>query len=214
MSNHIDSSDLVHLASTSPCLLNLRIHAEMCFSSDFESDGRKGVIGLHQQYKLDALQALLPIISMPSLVMAVSGDIISETISLYVSIIGRYQQLFINFTNGDSFSYQDRCCYKWTVLSLRNISRSAVVVHTAYKPWVWGSHWLFNNDMDWVVQLSNDDEKILQKMGLGILGNLILIKGSYEYLCVKIPQFLDVKNYLSNLAFFAILDGFFLCLRL
>ena len=32
----------------------------------------------------------------------------------------------------------------------------------------------------------------MQNSGLGILGNLILIKGSYSFLCNKIPQFLDM----------------------
>lgn len=45
---------------------------------------------------------------------------------------------------------------------------SAVVVHRTYKPWVWGPHWLYKNDMDWLIQFLNDDEKALQKIGLGM----------------------------------------------
>lgn len=184
----ISSEELVSLVSSSECLSALRNHLFLLFSKP-----EKNTLP-----KVRTLMSLLPIVSLPSLVATVSGESIAQMIDLYVQIIGQCQESFENFTSGDAFTYQDRCHYRWTALSLRNISRTAVVVHTAYKPWVWGSHWLFREDMDWLVQMLNDDEKILMKIGLGILGNLILIVGSYEYLCVKIPQFLDVSSQLAR----------------
>nr|KAJ3422169.1 hypothetical protein HK105_000874 [Polyrhizophydium stewartii] len=40
--------------------------------------------------------------------------------------------------------------------------------------------------------LLHDDEKTMQKFGLGIIGNLILMNGSSVYLAAKIPQFIDM----------------------
>ena len=36
-------------------------------------------------------------------------------------------------------------------------------------------HWLYSNDIEWLLVLLNDDEKVIQKFGLGILANLILM---------------------------------------
>ena len=40
--------------------------------------------------------------------------------------------------------------------------------------------------------LLDDDELLIQKEGLGIMGNIILLPGSYPFLSVKIPHFVDM----------------------
>ncbi|KAI8917355.1 hypothetical protein BC831DRAFT_554181 [Entophlyctis helioformis] len=61
-----------------------------------------------------------------------------------------------------------------------------------WNPAAWGDHWLFEGSLDWLLNLLHDDERTLQKFGLGVLGNLILMDGSFAFLAPKIPQFLDM----------------------
>lgn len=178
--DQISEEELLNLVSTCSCLQTLRALATKLFSCKPADAVRSREIGL--------LKALLRIVSMPSLVSIASGQQIAGTIELFVGIISKCQEKQIE----TGFTCQERSRYHWAALCLRSVSRSAVVVHHSFKPWVWGPHWLYKNDMDWLIQFLNDDERGMQKIGLGILGNLILIKDSYEHLCVKIPQFLDV----------------------
>lgn len=194
---YIDSTQLIKLASKSSILTTLTKFASFLLNSDAE---------VHRELNVRVITTLLHIVGLPSIVTIGSGQNIAECIELFVGVISKFQSLNRNFTDGDAFTYQERSKYRCAALALRSISRSVLIVHTTYKTWVWGRHWLFENDIDWLMQLLNDDEKSIQKIGLGVLGNLLLIKGSYEFLCVKIPQFLDVS--------FINIDGLFICFRL
>jgi hypothetical protein len=152
----ISEEELLHLVSTSTCLQTLRSLAVKIFAGIDQDTSR--------QREVFILKALLHIVSMPCLVTVASGQQIAETIELFVGIISKCQECQIEA----GFTCQDRSRYRWAALCLRNVSRSAVVVHRTYKPWVWGPHWLYKNDMDWLIQFLNDDEKALQKIGLGM----------------------------------------------
>jgi hypothetical protein len=155
--DQVSEQELLRLVSTSTCLQTLRSLAVKIFA---------GVIDTSRHRQVFILKALLHIVSMPSLVTVASGQQIAETIELFVGIISKCQEFQIEA----GFTCQERSRYRWAALCLRNVSRSAVVVHRSYKPWVWGGHWLWKNDMDWLIQFLNDDEKALQKVGLGMGG--------------------------------------------
>ncbi|KAI9346486.1 hypothetical protein BDR26DRAFT_855664 [Obelidium mucronatum] len=142
--------------------------------------------------RISCLECLVIFARFPDFVHITSGQIGSAFIQLLVSVAGFSQQNYLNSTDGNAFTYQDRSIYRLVARSLRNISRCFVVLQSSFKNWLWGDHWLFEGDIEWLLILLNDDERIIQKYGLGILGNLILIKNSYPLLCLKIPQFLDM----------------------
>lgn len=154
--DQVSDAELLRLVSTSTCLQTLRGLAVKIFAQ----------AGTDTQREVSILRALLHIVSMPNLVTVASGQQIADTIELFVGIISRCQEFQIEA----GFTCQERSRYRWASLCLRNVSRSAVVVHRSYKPWVWGCHWLWKNDMDWLIQFLNDDEKGLQKIGLGMDG--------------------------------------------
>ncbi|KAJ3350970.1 Serine/threonine-protein kinase plk4 [Entophlyctis luteolus] len=116
-------------------------------------------------YQFACLQCLEEFTKIPEILHLVSGAKAASFVQLLVSILGYSQQNYTNSTDGNAFTYQDRSIY---------------------------SHWLFQGDIDWLIVLLHDDEIAIQKSGLGILGNMILIKESYPLICAKIPQFLDM----------------------
>ncbi|KAJ3026427.1 UNVERIFIED_CONTAM: hypothetical protein HDU68_005664 [Siphonaria sp. JEL0065] len=142
--------------------------------------------------RISCLECLVVIARYPAFVYIVPGQIGSAFIQLLVSVMGFSQQNYVNSTDGNAFTYQDRSIYRLVARSLRNVSRCFVVLQSSFSNWLWGDHWFFEGDIEWLLVLLNDDERIIQKYGLGILGNLILIKNSYPLLCLKIPQFLDM----------------------
>ncbi|KAI9356550.1 hypothetical protein DFJ73DRAFT_230265 [Zopfochytrium polystomum] len=145
-----------------------------------------------QKQKLDCLECLVTFSCVEEFVSLVSGKVGTNMIRLLVAILSYYQQNNMTTDGGNSFTYKDRSTYRLAALSLRNISRCIIVPNDSFAPFLWGDHWLLENDINWLQLLLNDDERMIQKFGLGILGNLILIKDSYHHLVVKFPQFLDM----------------------
>ncbi|KAJ3339572.1 hypothetical protein HDU93_007989 [Gonapodya sp. JEL0774] len=177
--------DVVRLASTTSWLHSLRNLTEFQFA--LETASSKTHVD-----RLNCLYCLLSFMSLPSVTALVDGDVIASVIHLFVQILGLLQEKYFGGTNGGDFTYEDRSVYRAVALGLRNASRSITVYPEAERPWMWGDHWLYQNDIDWLSLMLTDDERQIQKCALGILGNLTLIKGSYQHLCVKIPQFLDM----------------------
>ncbi|KXS13482.1 hypothetical protein M427DRAFT_58538 [Gonapodya prolifera JEL478] len=177
--------DIIRIASTTTWVQILRNLTEFQFSSSSQS-------AKNHTDRLNCLYCILGFVSQPAVTRAINGEVVVSVVRLFVQILGLLQQLYSKGTNGSDFTYKDRSVYRVVALGLRNISRSIILDANVQKSWHWGDHWLFQNDLDWLSLLLNDDERQIQKIALGILGNLILIKGSYQYLCVKIPQFLDM----------------------
>jgi hypothetical protein len=142
--------------------------------------------------RLRCLDCMLIFVSMPNFVSVVSGEIGARIIRLFVAILSFSQQSYSNSTDGNAFTYKDRSVYRLVAICLRNVSRCVVVPSPSYRSSLWGDHWLYEDDIKWLLLLLNDDERMIQKYGLGILGNLVLIKESYHHLIAKIPQFLDM----------------------
>jgi hypothetical protein len=127
--DRVSEQELLRLVSTSTCLQTLRSLAVKIFAGVGKDTSR--------QREVYILKSLLHIVSMPSLVTIASGQQIADTIELFVGIISKCQEYQIEA----GFTCQERSRYRWAALCLRNVSRSAVVVHRTYKPWVWGLHW-------------------------------------------------------------------------
>ncbi|KAJ3397089.1 hypothetical protein HDU92_000789 [Lobulomyces angularis] len=184
----LEKDEISDFVLNTNCLKILRNYTVKVFSDSEKIDNYKPK-GLNF---IQLLTTLNYVVSIPTLVTIVPGSVIAQTTDLFVQLITVFQRKFSGFSNGDGFSLQDRTAYKWACLNLRNISRTSVCFSDTYKPWLWGDHWLNENSLEWLIVMLNDDENKIQKIALGILGNLILIKGSYTFVLDKIPQFLDM----------------------
>lgn len=140
----------------------------------------------------DCLCSLMIFASQPGFGAVIKPDLMVDIIPLLLHIINRMQHRFANASHGNAYSYQGRNLYRWTCLTLRNISQAAADEFSITKTWFWGNHWLVDNDIDWLFTMMNDDDKSIQSIGLGILSNIVLEKTSYRYLYHKIPRYLDM----------------------
>ncbi|KAJ3416813.1 hypothetical protein HDV05_008398 [Chytridiales sp. JEL 0842] len=182
---HCSLSEIANILLKTSCLEVLIDSTYLVFSS--ETSCVKG----HSD-RIDCLELLVQLASIPDLASLVRSEVVINFIRLVVQVLGFSQHNYVDSTDGNSFTYKDRSVYRLVGLCLRNLSRAILLLSHSSRAWVWGSHWLFEDDINWLPALLNDDEKQMQKHGLGILGNLILIKESYQHLCPKIPQFLDM----------------------
>ncbi|KAH9247266.1 hypothetical protein BASA81_015147 [Batrachochytrium salamandrivorans] len=177
-------SGLTYISASTSCIHILKDYTHQIFAAE-------GGKAKNHRERINCLSALLSLISLPTLSVSVGGvETMAEMIHLLVQVLGYSQQNHMNSTNGNTFTYKDRSIYKWVALCVRNLSRA--VIHFSPHPLPWGDHWFFHGELEWLLNLLHDDEKIMQKYGLGILGNLILIKGSSVYIEAMIPQYLDM----------------------
>ena len=163
----LDPTDMARLASRFKAVDILTDFSFFVFSSDTS-------LARSHYLRQTCLSCLLSYSTLPSLTSIASSETLSQFIHLLVQIVGSFQKTFANFADGNSFTYKDSAAYKWTALCLRNLSRTVITIDSQH-PWIWGEHWLYENDIDWLLNFLNDDEKIVQKFGLGILANLILL---------------------------------------
>ena len=164
----LDAAQLSKLVSYSKCVDTIADFAYFVFSSD-------NTLTRSHFLRLNCLSCILSFASLSSLLSVANADTICNLIRLLVQITGSFQKTFANFVDGNSFTYKDGCAYKWTVLCLRNLSRTVIAFESNQNTWIWGDQWLYANDIEWLLTLLNDDEKMIQKFGLGILSNLILM---------------------------------------
>ncbi|KAJ3085978.1 hypothetical protein HK102_013638, partial [Quaeritorhiza haematococci] len=212
--NRTPEQDLVDIASDMRCMSTLRDFAHLLFAFP-EHTGKGGGVD-----RVNVLASLLPFVRISKIVDLVEHETIAGVIELYVQLLVMFQEDHSPTSANKPSTCENRNVYRLVATSLRNLSCSAVAAlsrsnSAAQQPeylfhsgihrrpsvseWIWGDHWLFNNDIGWLLGLLNDHEQIVSKSGWGILGNLVLIKDSYAHLCVRIPQFLDM-------AFTCILD--------
>jgi hypothetical protein len=125
--------------------------------------------------RLNCLSCILTFSSLTSLLTIMSSDTVCHLIRLLVQIVGSFQETFAHFADGNSFTFKDACVYRWTILCLRNLSRTVITFESVENWCLWGDHWLFADDIAWLLALLNDDDVIIQKLGLGILSNFILM---------------------------------------
>lgn len=131
---------------------------------------------------------LLPISSLPNLFLILPNEA-ANLISILVNIIGYSQKSHQDISESD-FSYKGRKIYRLAALNLRNISRSTIYDSSSYLEW--GAQWLFDDGLQWLTSMVNDYEPIIQIFGLGIIGNITLLPGSYHQLSLHITHFLDM----------------------
>ncbi|KAJ3211481.1 hypothetical protein HDU67_004517 [Dinochytrium kinnereticum] len=117
--------------------------------------------------------------------------------------LGRLTGLLVQFVStlyksatipgrSDEFTFEKRGVYRLAVLSLRCISRCYLDAFSILDRETWNHAWLFDNDIDYLAHLLNDDEECIQKNGIGILGNFILMPQSYDALFAKIPHLISM----------------------
>ncbi|KAJ3294090.1 hypothetical protein HK104_003942, partial [Borealophlyctis nickersoniae] len=138
--------------------------------------------------QIQALQCLLRFVSLPGFITTVSSDVIVGIIATLVAV----------FQSEDG-AVRHRSVYRWTAMVLRNLSRAVVSVGSLPKTgvtaaWVWGDHWLVEGTLGWLSYLisTEDEDTGMVQLGLGILSNLILMRGSYAHVSGAVPRFLDV----------------------
>lgn len=164
----LNQSQLCRLASTSKCIETIADFSFFVFSSE-RSLNRSHFL------RLNCLSCILTFSSLQSLLSIVSSDTVCHLIRLLVQLIGSFQETFAHFADGNSFTFKDACVYRWTILCLRNLSRTVISFDSVDNWCLWGDHWLFAEDIAWLLALLNDDDMINQKLGLGILSNFILM---------------------------------------
>ncbi|KAJ3068677.1 hypothetical protein HDU98_008192 [Podochytrium sp. JEL0797] len=182
--------DMQHILTTTECLHIITLFTYHIFALECKEVNRN----IGQMSCLECLERVSVFVEWTT---AVSRSVGTAFVELLVSVLGFCQQ---NHADRKVFTYSDRNIYRLAARSLRNAARGCVVFRTDSRNWLWGDHWLFDRDIEWLLKLLNDDERIIQKYGLGILGNLILLKNSTTRLNAKIPQFLDM-------AFLYVLDS-------
>ncbi|KAI8903532.1 hypothetical protein EDD86DRAFT_261089 [Gorgonomyces haynaldii] len=169
----------------------LRLYIHCIFASEQE-------LAKNHKRRIDCLMALLPFSCTVDLTKKCRHESIVGMTNVLVQVIGYSQHNYGTIGQGDVFTFKDRSVYRLASVCLRNFSRIMLQETSAIISF--GEHWLFENDLEWVLRLVNDDETIVQTLGLGILGNLILYPGVYPYLLEKAPQFVDMAiSILGNL---------------
>jgi hypothetical protein len=141
-----------------------------------------------RQHRFNVLRSILLIINNPNLVSGVDKQVTVDLIAVLTQTLGCLQQ---SFSRLDDFTSQNKAVYYLVALCLRTISDSIVHRLSSFSS-VWGDHWCFEGTLDWLSCLLVDDEIRIQKLGLGILADLILIPESYQFVLQKTPNFLDM----------------------
>lgn len=180
--SHMDLKARTKFVASPKCMEILMVYTHFKFASDTELAKTHG-------NRIDCLIALLPLTTVPNLLKLVHRETLIGMISVLVQVIGYSQQNYVT-QSGGVFTYKDRRVYRLAVICLRNISRASIYDMKEFLEW--GSYWLFDNELQWISVLLDDDEYVIQTAGLGILGNLIYLPGSYQYISQKTPHFVDM----------------------
>lgn len=138
-------SQVEKYAQSSRCAEVLMIYTHHIFASETEMAKKHG-------NRIDCLMALLPITQIPNIVMLIHSETVVSIISILVQVMGYLQQNYFGNSGSDGFTYKDRRVYRLAVLCLRNLSRSCIDENL--KSISWGSHWLFDDDIQWVVVIA------------------------------------------------------------
>ncbi|KAJ1339590.1 hypothetical protein BSLG_005769 [Batrachochytrium salamandrivorans] len=116
--------ELSKLSETTPCIVILKNYTHQLFAP--ESSKAKN----HME-RINCFSVLLSLVSLPNLTISIgSTDVIAEMIHLFVQVLGFSQQNYMNFSNGNTFTYKDRVIYRCAALCLRTLSRSGLDAKT------------------------------------------------------------------------------------
>ncbi|KAJ1566419.1 hypothetical protein HK405_009882, partial [Cladochytrium tenue] len=144
-----------------------------------------------RQEKGDCLDALASLTSSDRFSLALDADAATHLVGSLVHLAVWYQHEHLHASGNSAFTFRERHTYRLLALCLRNLSRSAIA-EDGCERWQWGGQWLFDDELRWLMSLLHDDERDVQKHGLGILGNFVLARDSYPHVVALLPRFLDM----------------------
>ncbi|KAJ3024085.1 hypothetical protein HKX48_007266 [Thoreauomyces humboldtii] len=139
---------------------------------------------LHLSAIIDILSAC---VSVPSLASLVTTEVVGETVALLVNIVTRHQALR-GHAQYDS-EYIGRGTYTRAALALRIVSRTS---YTATSGDSRSTQWLHDGSLRWLVALLDDPQPGVQKCGMGVLSNLLMVTDVRQILQEEIPRHFEV----------------------
>jgi len=132
------------------------------------------------------LYCLLEFFLLPNLISNISVNNINLLIK---ALIGQCRDIQINNLEQDAHK-----TYYLLFENLRLISYYLLDIHISMKYEInWEKYWLNENGyLLWLITGMKSENQKIQAISYGILANLIPYKGSYKYICLQAPQFLDL----------------------
>ncbi|ORX78713.1 hypothetical protein BCR32DRAFT_269923 [Anaeromyces robustus] len=133
------------------------------------------------------LCCLLEFFLLPNLISNISVDNINLLIKV---LVGKCREIQINNIEQDV-----QKIYYLLFENLRLISYYLLDIHISMKYEVnWEKYWLNENGyLLWLVTGMKSENHKIQSLSYGILANIIPYKGSYKYICLQAPQFIDLS---------------------
>lgn len=142
--------------------------------------------------QMTTLLLLSHFISIPGLAFVTQRESIVDLIGLLIYFITSHQRAHMYSTDYRASPYDGRGFYRSAVLCLRSICRTSLVDENDENSWIWGDYWTFNGSFEWLIVLLDDPEDFVQKLGMGILANLVLVDEATVEIKRLIPKFLEV----------------------
>jgi len=133
-----------------------------------------------------SLYCLLEFLLLPNLISNISIDHINMLIKV---LIEKCRDIQINNLEQDA-----QKTYYLLYENLRLISYYLLDVHISMKYEVnWEKYWLNENGyLLWLITGMKTENQKIKSLSYGILANIIPFKGSYKYICLQAPQFIDL----------------------
>ncbi|KAI9090983.1 hypothetical protein DFS34DRAFT_636303 [Phlyctochytrium arcticum] len=131
-------------------------------------------------------------VSAPNILAVVDTQCAKSTIKFLVSEIGTHQKASHESYTGSAPSRYKWKVYQLAVLSLRTLSRTAVVDVAGRLSCLWGDFWLFEESIEWLVALLDEPDEVCQQAGLGILANIALSDEGRQTVHSAMPKYQDV----------------------
>ncbi|OUM65360.1 hypothetical protein PIROE2DRAFT_7659, partial [Piromyces sp. E2] len=141
---------------------------------------------MYNQQLYWGLYCLLEFLLLPNLISNISIDHINILIK---SLIEKCRDIQINNLEQDA-----QKTYYLLFENLRLISYYLLDVHISMKYEVnWEKYWLNENGyLLWLITGMKTENQKIKSLSYGILANIIPFKGSYKYICLQAPQFIDL----------------------
>ncbi|KAI8915226.1 hypothetical protein DFJ77DRAFT_461726 [Powellomyces hirtus] len=135
-----------------------------------------------------ALEVLADCLALPGISGRLDVDVLKHTVGLLVSIIAEHQMRRAQ----EESHYINRGIYLRSAICLRLVCRIGTGAKGADEDWIWGNHWLHDESFQWLVGLLDDQDSVMQKLGMGILANLVIVDRARQALEAEIPFYVEV----------------------
>lgn len=141
---------------------------------------------IFNQHLYWSLYCLLEFFLLPNLISNISIDQINMLIKV---LIEKCRDIQINNLEQDVLK-----TYYLLYENLRLISYYLLDIHISMKYEInWEKYWLNENGyLLWLITGMKSENKKIRSLSYGILANIIPYRGSYKYICLQAPQFIDL----------------------